>query len=138
MEYVRLIQVIARPPGQVWREVGNFGGIVSWVDGVTACVVTGQGVGAVRLVTRNGRQVHERLVTWNAHLHVLAYELLPPHALPASDIRSTLELSADGDRTQVNWRSEARIAGNADALRGYIEPFFRTSLSNLQALLERQ
>jgi len=136
MEYVRLVEVIARPPDQVWREVGHFGGIAGWVDGVTACVVTGQGVGAVRLVTRNGRQVHERLVIWDPQLHVLAYELLPPHALPASDIRSTLALTGDGERTLVTWRSEARIEGDAAILRSYIEPFFRTSLSNLRRLLE--
>ncbi len=138
MEYVRLVEAIARPPDQVWREVGHFGGIARWVDGVTACEVTGQGVGAVRLVTRNGRQVHERLVMWDPQRHVLAYELLPPHALPASDIRSTLELTGDGERTLVTWRSEARIEGDAGILRGYIEPFFRTSLSNLRRLLEQQ
>jgi hypothetical protein len=137
MEYVRLVEVIARPPGQVWLEVGDFGGIVRWVDGVTACVVTGEGVGAVRLVTRNGRQIQERLVAWDPRLHVLAYELLPPHALPASDIRSTLALSGDAERTQVTWRSEAKTVEDADALRGYVEPFFRTSLSKLRQLLQR-
>jgi carbon monoxide dehydrogenase subunit G len=137
MEYVRLTQEIARPPNQVWREVADFGGIVRWVDGVTECVVTGQGVGAVRLVTRNGRQIRERLATWDPREHVLAYELLPPHALPASDIRSTLALSGEGERTLVTWRSEARIPGDAAVLRGYIEPFFRTSLSCLRQLLEQ-
>ncbi len=138
IEYVRLVQEIARPPDQVWREVGNFGGIVRWVDGVTACVVTGQGVGAMRLVTRSGRQVQERLVAWDPQLYVLAYELVPPHALPASDIRSTLALSGDRERTLVTWRSEARTVEDLDGLRGYVEGFFRTSLTKLRQLVEGQ
>jgi hypothetical protein len=138
MEYVRVTQQIARPPSHVWQEVGNFGGVVNWVDGLTACTVTGQGIGAVRQITRNGRQVQERLVAWDPHLHVLAYELVPPHVLPARDIRSTLELSGDRERTMVLWRSEARIVEDADRLRGYVEPFFRTSLANLRQLLENK
>jgi len=137
MEYVRVTQEIARPPDEVWRQVGDFGGVIAWVDGITACAVTGQGIGAVRLITRNGRQVRERLVAWDPHSHVLAYELVPPHVLPACDIRSTLELSGDRERTLVQWRSEARIVDDAERLLGFVEPFFRTSLDKLRRLLEQ-
>jgi hypothetical protein len=137
VEYARVVRVLAREPEAIWQVIADFGGIARWIDGVSACEVSGTGVGAIRTVAIKDRQVRERLRMSDHARRVFAYEILPPHSLPASFIVSTIELSAAGPgSTRIVWRSEAVLNVDAEILRAAIEPFFAASLINLQRLLD--
>jgi len=122
----------------VWPLIAEFGGIAAWISGVSDCHVSGDGVGCIRTVFLNGRQVRERLHTSDSARGVLAYQILPPHSLPATDILSTIELSSAGPAsTRIVWRSQAVLSVDPALMRAAIEPFFEASLDNLQRLLDQ-
>jgi hypothetical protein len=137
VEYVRVTRVVDHPIGQVWAVAGRFGGLEHWADGVTACDVAGEGVGAVRTVTRNGGTVRERLDRLDPDAYEIAYAILPPHPLPAADVRGTIELKAAGaDRTELVWRSHASdFQVPPEALGARIELFYAASIEGLARLL---
>jgi hypothetical protein len=85
-----------------------------------------------------GRQVRERLAGWDAARRVIAYQILPPHRLPVTDILSTIEVSEAGaGAAKVIWRSQAVFDGDVAPVRAAIEMFFSSSLDNLHRLLDR-
>jgi len=135
-EYAHVRVVIEHPIDEVWSIAGQFGGLETWADGVSACTVEGAGVGAVRSVTRGG-VVREQLETLDPHRHQISYRILPPHALPAEDVRGEIALTALGPRTtEVVWRSEAlRFSAPAGALGARIEAFYRASIEGLERRL---
>ena len=138
LEYAKVTRTFAHSRDSVWRFVGDFGGIAGWVQGVVACDVNGDGVGAIRTVTMTGRQVRERLADRDPARCVIAYQILPPHSLPVSDILSTIEVSAAGvGGAEVVWRSQAVFDGDVEPVRTAIEAFFLSSLDNLHRLLDR-
>ena len=138
LEYAKVCRVFNHNRKVVWHHAGDFGGIAGWVQGVLACEVSGDGIGAIRTVTMKGRQVRERLASLDPIGHVLAYQILPPHSLPVTDILSTIQVAARGTGSaEVTWRSQAVFDGDVAKLRTAIETFFLTSLDNLQGLLDR-
>lgn len=133
MEYARVTQDIAQPAERVWAEVKEFGGIRSWVAGVSDCRLERQdGAGAVRVVTLGGREVREQLVEIDDAGRRLTYAVLPPHSLPASEVISTILVEAiDAAHARVTWFSEAELDAPNPALTDRITAFFAASLANL-------
>jgi hypothetical protein len=137
IEYARVRVVLDHPIDEVWAIAGTFGGLESWVDGVSACSVEGEGNGAVRMVTRGG-VVRERLLALDKDRHEISYLVLPPHRLPAEEVRGVITLTALGpDVTEVVWRSDAaKLNGPASALTKRIEAFYRASILGLERRLQ--
>jgi hypothetical protein len=132
-EYARVERVIEQPLARVWAVVCRFGGLERWADGVTACNLDDD----VRTVTRNGATVRERLDRRDPDAHEIAYTILPPHPLPADDVRGIITLRAAGPgRTGIVWRSEARdFQIPAGVLGARIEQFYAASIEGLDRLL---
>jgi hypothetical protein len=132
-EYACVRVVLDHPIDDVWRIAGRFDGLESWADGVSACTVEGEGVGAVRAVTRGG-VVREQLESLNPEHHQISYRILPPHALPAEDVRGVITLIALGpEATEIIWRSDAaKLNGPVIALTERIEAFYRASIRGLE------
>ncbi len=135
-EYAHVRVVLDHPIDEVWAIAGEFGGLENWVDGVSACTVESAGVGAVRTVTRVG-VIREQLETLDPHRHQISYRILPPHTLPAEDVRCAITLLALGPReTEIVWRSEAgRFHAPRGPLSTRIEAFYRTSIQGLEQRL---
>jgi hypothetical protein len=138
VEYARVVRTMEHRIDAIWPVIADFGGIARWIAGVSDCRVNGEGVGCIRTVFIKDRQVRERLHTSDGARHVLAYQILPPHSLPASDILSTMELSPAGPgSTCFVWRSQAVLSVDPAVMRASIEPFFEASLDNLQLVLDQ-
>ncbi|QGZ93777.1 SRPBCC family protein [Terricaulis silvestris] len=137
IEYARVVAELDYPLEAVWRVVSAFGGVERWIAGVDSCAVEGSGVGAVRVVGLAGRTVGERLDRLDQAEHTIVYSVLPPHAMPAENVRGTIQLRAvSPGTTAVTWRSDAtRIDGNPAALSARIEAFYRASIEGLRRLL---
>ena len=137
IEYVRVSVILDHPLERVWRVAGQFGGLEQWADGVSLCVVQGDGVGAVRTVTRNGRTVREQLDRIDPAGHEISYLILEPHAMPARDVRGTIKLQPrDPGRTEILWSSHATdFAVSPEALGQRIGQFYLASIGGLNRLL---
>lgn len=136
-EYAHVRAVIEHPIDEVWSVAGQFGGLETWADGVSACTVEGAaGVGAVRTVTRGG-VAREQLEALDQGHHQISYRILEPHSLPAEDVRGAITLTALGPgTTEIVWRSEAaRFFAPPGALGARIEAFYRASIEGLERRL---
>ena len=134
MEYARVTREIAQPADDVWEEVKAFGGIASWVSGVTDCALEGpESVGVVRVVQLGERQAREQLLAIDDRGRRLSYTVLPPHSLPAEDVRSTLVVEPlDATTTRITWFSDAKMDAPNPVLTDRIEGFFAASLAQLE------
>jgi hypothetical protein len=128
--------VLDHPIDEVWAVAGRFDGLETWVDGVSACTIEGAGVGAVRTVTRGG-VVREQLESLDPDRHQFSYRILPPHTLPAEDVRSVMTLTALAPRlTEIVWRSDAeRFSAPPGPLSARIEAFYGASIQGLDQRL---
>jgi len=137
LEYARVCVEMAASVEDVWRVVSAFGGVERWIAGADTCALDGEGVGAVRTIGLAGRSVRERLDRLDPARHSVTYSILPPHSLPASDVRGTITLRDAGAKlTEFTWVSDAsHIDGDAAALRARVEAFYRASIDKLSRLL---
>lgn len=137
IEYARVERVLDHPIARVWAIAGTFGGVERWIDGVTSCSVEGEGIGAVRTVTRNGTSVREQLDRHDPDTHEVSYLVLPPHPLPAANVRGTITLRAEGEgRTRLLWRSHASdFTMPPEAFGARIGHFYAASVDGLDRLL---
>jgi uncharacterized protein YndB with AHSA1/START domain len=137
-EYARAEGMIDHPIDRVWAVAGRFGEVDRWIDGVTACTVEGEGIGAVRTVARGGGSVRERLDRLDPAAHEISYVILPPHPLPAANVRGTITLTAEGEgRTRVTWRSHATdFEVPPNVLGARISEFYLASIAGLGRLLD--
>jgi hypothetical protein len=128
------------PIETVWARIAAFGGLEHWADGVSACSVEGEGVGAIRTVLREGRSVRERLEAIDPVGYRLRYKILPPHSLPADEVHGNIELCApDEGSTEFMWHSDAidfRVP--PETLGVAIERFYSASIDGLRRLLDEQ
>lgn len=137
--YANISMTLHHPIEAVWAHVSAFDGLEHWADGVSACSVEGSGTGAVRTVVRNGGSVRERLESIDPAGHMIRYQILPPHPLPADAVHGNIILRAIGpEATELVWRSDAidfRVP--PEALGTKIEQFYRDSAEGLRRLLDR-
>ena len=137
VEYALVSAVLDHPVDRVWAHAGRFDGLEHWADGVSECAVTGDGVGAVRIVTRHGRTVREQLDRIDPAGHEISYLILEPHGMPARNVRGTINLRPlDDGRTEVVWRSHATdFQVPHEALGQRIGQFYSASILGLNRLL---
>jgi hypothetical protein len=136
-QYALVRVVLDHPIYEVWVVAGQFGGLETWADGVSSCTIEGAGVGAVRTVTRGLGVVHEQLETFDPRQHQIGYRILPPHGLPADEVRGAITLRALGPRkTEIVWCSSAeRFHAPPGPLGARIEAFYRASIQGLDRRL---
>jgi len=136
--YANISTILDHPIEAVWGHVAAFGGLEHWADGVSDCSVEGNGAGAIRTVVRNGGSVRERLEAIDPRTHMIRYQILPPHPLPADEVHGNIILRAIGpEATELVWRSDAidfRVP--PEALGARIEQFYRDSAEGLRRLLD--
>ncbi len=136
--YASVRAELDHPIETVWAMIATFGGLEGWADSVSACSVDGAGVGAVRTVVRNGNGVQERLEAIDPVGHMLRYQILPPHRLPAQAVHGNVILRPLGaGRTEMVWRSDATDFTVPPAEIGArIEAFYAASIEGLRRVLD--
>jgi len=136
--YAKVRVTFDHPIEKVWAAVADFGGIARWIAGVSGCTVEGEGVSAVRTVHIGNRTTRERLELLDPDTRVLRYSILPPHALPAQNVHSDIELARlDESRTALVWSSHATdFTEPPEQLGTRIERFYMRSLDGLARLLD--
>ncbi|MGH6614578.1 SRPBCC family protein [Sphingomonas sp.] len=136
--YASVSAELDHPIDAVWARIGAFGGLQHWADGISGCSVEGEGQGAIRTVVRNGSEVRERLEAIDPAGHMIRYQILAPHSLPADDVHGVMILRAIGPATtRIVWRSDATaFRVPPEALGARIEQFYAASIEGLRRLLD--
>ncbi|WP_349432626.1 SRPBCC family protein [Methylomarinum sp. Ch1-1] len=100
--------VINAPASKVWPLVKDFDRIAEWHPGVTDSSGDGNNeAGAVRRLTlENGGVLEEGLDYYSDADHEYSYRLKTENleALPVSFYTMSLQLIAEGEKTQVKWK----------------------------------
>jgi hypothetical protein len=101
------------PPDAVWKKIGDFCGIKSWIPAVSGCVISPDG--KQRTVSlKGGGEVVETLDNWDEAKRSYTYSIVSG-PLPVSGYRSTLTVLPDGKGSALNWRSTYQAKGTSDA-----------------------
>ena len=121
-------------PADVWKVVGDFGGLDKFLAIVESVDVEGEGVGAVRtLHLPEGATVTETLAAWDGEAMSYSYSI-DESPLPIEGYAATVTVSAleDGS-TRFAWSSEFKAKGAPDAdARKSVTDFYEMGLAGLK------
>jgi hypothetical protein len=100
-------------PDALWKKIGDFCGIRSWIPAVENCVLS-QG-GKQRTITlKGGGEVVERLDKWDDANRSYSYSILSS-PLPVDDYHSTLSVLPSGSGSTLKWVGTYKAKGTSDA-----------------------
>lgn len=117
---------IARPTGQVWAVVGDFGGIGGWMPGIESCRVEGND----RILETMGMTITERLVSTDDAAHTITYSVVD--GAPVEHHTATIAVTPDGAGSRVTWEVEA----TPDDMASVMATIYQQALQALKSHLE--
>ena len=89
---------IARSADDVWKVVGDFGGLAGWMPGIETCTVEGD----LRTISMSGMEIGERLVRRDDAERVLVYSIASGPA-PVDHHEATITVTPAGSGSHVTW-----------------------------------
>lgn len=97
---------IDAPAAKVWALIAHFGALKDWHPAVADSPADkGNEVGSVRLVKlKGGGELVESLEGYDAAQMRYSYRARNGGALPVTNYTSTIRVSGDGAKSQVEWR----------------------------------
>lgn len=127
---------------RTWRKISNIAGLSAWVVGVKNTIYLSKrkrGVGAVRKITFDDKNVEEHVVAWEPGKY---FTYIATEGLPLRAYVATISLKPKGPKSvQITWQSYLNSKHMAEkefleflALMG---SFYEASLENLKRSLER-
>jgi len=133
---------IQKAPDAIWREVGNFVGLDGWVQDVQKTEFlskTRHGLGTARKISfSDGSEVIEYAVGWEDE-RCLSY--IATAGLPLDGYHAAISILPKGRASQVSWTSflisDSQDKKKFEEFLEFIESFYKTSLKNLKARLEK-
>ena len=135
MTEVHEVGELGASPGEVWKLVSDFGGMLE-AFGVPVELSGPEGVGQERTIAMGpGEPTIERLEELDNDAHRLVYSI-QSGPLPVANYRSTMQLSEiAGGRTQLDWSSTFEPAegfAEADAIN-VVSGIYKGGIGGLQA-----
>lgn len=123
----------ARPAKELWRWVGDFGGLAKWHPAVARCELRGDGT---RLLTlADGAELVERLERCDEPARTLEYSIVSG-PLPVRRYRSRITVTGNDDGCTVEWSSQFDADGADDAqAREIVRGVYTAGLDQLRRLL---
>jgi Polyketide cyclase / dehydrase and lipid transport len=100
------------PPDVVWKKIGDFCGITTWIPVVDKCFLTQDGKFRIILLAGGGGVV-EHLDNWDDANRSYSYTIVFGTP-PLDDYHSTLSVSPDGSGSVVKWRGTYKAKGTSD------------------------
>jgi hypothetical protein len=138
MGKARVEDEIAGKIDAVWALVRDFGGINRWNEGMTSCVLDGEGIGAVRTIKLGDLTIRERLEKLDEAKKTLCYAIIEA-PVPATNYLATMELSESGPAsTRIVWSSTFEPAGaTEEQLVQLFETIYRQGIEGLRKAVSR-
>jgi carbon monoxide dehydrogenase subunit G len=117
---------IAASADQVWKVVGDFGGIAEWMPGIETCRVEGDD----RIIGMMGMTITERLVAKDDAGRTLTYAIAD--GAPVESHEAVITVTPTGETSHVTWVVDAKPDDMADLMTG----LYQQSLEALKAHVE--
>jgi carbon monoxide dehydrogenase subunit G len=138
---------IDAPAAAVWSRIKNFNALKDWHPAVaTSPSDKGNEVGAVREITlKGGGALTESLEGYSDEQMKYNYRAKDGGALPVTNYTSTIQVTADGSKSVVEWRGAFYRAfpnndpppdKNDEAAVAAITGVYQSGLANLKKLAE--
>ena len=86
----------AVPAEKLWELVSDFGGVAKYMDGIDACVVEGEGIGALRKIPVGDDHVVESLDALDPDDFALTYSIVSG-PMPFKDYSATMVITRESD-----------------------------------------
>ena len=129
-----------RPVADVWAVVGDFGAILEWwPGGLATCVASGEGVGAIRRLTRDDGGIVVEVLRHHRDGEAMI-ELELTDGLPSGVVRyrCRYEVRADGDGSRLDWQPTALVdLGGAPVFGAMVDRGWDSVRTGLGAALSR-
>ncbi len=140
---------IDAPAAAVWARMGNFDALKNWHPAVAdSAADQGNAEGSVRTVKlKGGGEIVETLQAHDAAGMKYSYRAKPGGALPVTNYSSTIQVTADGSKSVVEWRgafyrgypnNDPPPDQNDEAAVKAVTGVYQSGLSNLKTLLEKR
>lgn len=110
MSTVTVNDTFDHPADKVWPIVSDFGGIHKYMRGLEMAEVRGSGLGQDRALVMGPDTIVERLTWLDPAAMAYSYTIVSG-PLPFERYVSTVKLTADGDRTHIEWQGNFEPAG---------------------------
>ena len=134
MAEVREVGELGASVDEVWKLVGDFGGLIESFG--VPVELTGDGIGQTRTISMGGGEpTVERLEGRDEAAKKVVYSIVSG-ALPVSNYVSTMQLSAAGDgRTKLEWSStfDPAEGSTEEAASAVITGIYKGGIGALQA-----
>jgi len=138
---------INAPADAVWARIKNFDALKDWHPAAASSPADkGNEEGSVRTVTlKGGGELIETLESYNDGLKKYSYRLKDGSPLPVTNYTSTISVTADGDKSTVEWRgafyrgypnNDPPPEKNDEAAVKAITGVYQAGLANLKKLAE--
>jgi carbon monoxide dehydrogenase subunit G len=118
---------IEADPDAVWKIVGDFGGLASWMDGIESCVVEGDD----RVLGTMGITGRERLRARDDVKRSITYSVVEI-PVPIESHEATITVEPSGSGSKVTWAVEVA----PDAMLDIFVPTYQKGLETLKAHAE--
>jgi hypothetical protein len=134
--------LIQKAQDSVWAEIANFVGLEGWVEGVQKTESLSRikrGLGTARLISfSDGTKVVEYAVGWKEGKYI---SYIATGGLPLDGYHATILILPKSRSCQVTWTSflisDSHDKKKFEEFLEFIESFYRASLKNLKARLEK-
>jgi uncharacterized protein YndB with AHSA1/START domain len=118
---------IAGNPDEVWKLLGDFGGIAEWMPGMESCEVQDD----VRVIKTMGIEIHEKLGGRDDAARTISNSIVQS-PMPLEHHEATITVTPEGDGAHVIWAVEVR----PDEMLGAFVPIYQQSLEAAKARVE--
>ena len=118
---------IDRSADDVWKVVGDFAGLASWMPGIEKCTLNGD----VRTIEMSGMEIGEQLVARDDAQRSLTYSIVSGPA-PVDSHKATITVTPKGSGSHVMWAVEVA----PDSMTEMFSGIYQQSLDALKAHVE--
>jgi mxaD protein len=114
-------------PDDVWKVIGDFGGIAGWMPGMESCRVEGDD----RILETMGMTITEHLVAKDDGARALTYKITD--GVPVESHQATITVSSAGSGSHVTWDVEA----TPDEMADLMVTIYQQALDQLKSNVEQ-
>lgn len=134
MTKVKVSGTINAPADKVWKLVGNFSELDTFVEAVSNCTSAGSGTGTVRTLTlEDGGKVKEKLDSLDHDKRTLTYSILDS-PMPITNYTGTMQVrELEDGQSEFTWSSTFETAeGAEDDMQSALEELYSLGVEGLQ------
>jgi len=116
--------MVKAPPDEVWKKVGDFGGIKEYFPGIESCRLEGDD----RVIGLFGMEIRERLMARDDENHALTYSVVA--GVPIDSHTATISVEPEGDGSRIIWA----YAVTPDEMAAVFGDTYKSALTSLESL----